>query len=420
MRRKIREIQSVISEIDNKKRADLLKLGTCLFLLFFSYPLLRTTTTSILITNFGAKASPYAWIYSVLALTFIVILINKLQNLLKSQTLYLLLSGLTSLFFLTFYFLLNYHSKIWAYPLYVLKEVYIVLLVHSILGHLNASIKEDVAKVVYGPLGALGSLGGIIGAFLTSFLVKTVGIQTLFLVGISFIFISNFFFWPTSEVPSKLQSRNKEKINPIESTKGARPFILLIAALVLLGQFIINIGNYQFNVQLADIFASSVDKTEYLGKVYGSINTLSLFIQITLVPFLFKYVKPFYTHLSIPLMYGASFLFSLIMGGSLIPITVTFVIFKGVDYSLFGSAKELLYFALDDIQKYGAKYGADMITYRLAKGVISLILIKISPSLTNILLGVCLVGWIVCLIPLFKQYKRLHQFQETSNEPNAL
>ena len=102
---------------------------------------------------------------------------------------------------------------------------------------------------------------------------------------------------------------------------------------------------------------------------------------------MFKYVKPFYTHLSIPLMYGASFLFSLIMGGSLIPITVTFVIFKGVDYSLFGSAKELLYFALDDIQKYGAKYGADMITYRLAKGVISLILIKISPSLTNILLG---------------------------------
>ena len=419
---KLAEIHQAFQKIEDKKKLDLFRLGFSLFLLFFSYPLLRSTTTSLLITHHGAKASPYAWIYSVLALSVVVSLINSLQNKLRSQHLYFLLSGGTTLFFFAFYVLLINQGNIWAYPLYVLKEVYIVLLVHSVLGHLNASVDESMAKLVYGPLGALGSLGGIIGAFLTSAVVKSVGEEILLLSGIVIVLLTNLFFWFTSEVEVKKNEKGEKekKPNPIASTKGARVFIFLIAMLVLLSQFIINIGNYQFNIQLADLFSSSIEKTEYLGKVYGTINLVSLVIQITILPILFRYVKPFYTHLSIPLVYGAAFLFSLLMGGSLIPLTITFVVFKGIDYSLFGAAKELLYFALSDLQKYGAKYGADMITYRLAKGLISLILIKIPTSLTNPLLGVCLGGWIVCLIPLFKQYKTLHKLQELPNESNVV
>lgn len=395
-------------------------MGFSLFLLFFSYPLLRSTTTSLLLTHHGAKASPYAWIYSVLALSVVVSMLNGIQNKIKSQNLFLLLSGGTTALFLFSYILLQKNGPIWAYPLYVLKEVYIVLLVHSVLGHLNASVDETLAKIVYGPLGALGSTGGILGAFLTSALVKDVGEGALFLSGVFIIFLSNLFFWFTDEVPVKKSVGHEKKPNPIASTKGARVYILLIAALVMLSQFIINIGNYQFNIQLNEIFADSVSKTEYLGKVYGTINTLSLIIQVSILPILFRYVKPFYTHLSIPMVFGVSFLFSFLMGGSLLPITMTFIVFKGVDYSLFGAAKELLYFALSDLQKYGAKYGADMIVYRFAKGLISLILIKLPGSLTNPLLGVCLGGWILCLIPLFKQYKKLHKLQESPNEPNAL
>ncbi|MCR9202948.1 MAG: hypothetical protein NXH75_00080 [Halobacteriovoraceae bacterium] len=422
MKIKLAEIHQAFKKIDQEKKLDLFRLGFSLFLLFFSYPLLRSTTTSLLITHHGAKASPYAWIYSVMALSIVVTLINSLQNKLKSQHLYLILSGGTTILFLIFYFLLIKLGNIWAYPLYVLKEVYIVLLVHSVLGHLNASVDEGMAKLVYGPLGALGSMGGIIGAFLTSGLVKSVGESVLLLSGIAIVLMTNLFFWFTSEVPIKRNPKGQQekKPSPIASTKGARVFIFLVAMLVLLSQFIINIGNYQFNIQLGDLFATSVSKTEYLGKVYGTINIVSLLIQITILPILFRYVKPIYTHLSIPLVYGAAFLFSLMMEGSLIPLTITFVVFKGVDYSLFGAAKELLYFALSDLQKYGAKYGADMITYRLAKGLISLILIKIPTSLTNPLLGVCLGGWIVCLIPLFKQYKTLHKLQESPNESNVV
>lgn len=419
MKIKLAEIHQAFIGIDRKKKLDLFRLGFSLFLLFFSYPLLRTTTTSLLLTHHGAKASPYAWIYSVVALSVVVTFINGFQNKLRSQYLYFFLSGGTTLLFFLFYFLLTSQGNLWAYPLYVLKEVYIVLLVHSVLGHLNASVDEGLAKLVYGPLGALGSMGGILGAFLTSALVKSLGESTLLLSGTAIILLTNIFFWFTSEVAIKKDNKG-EKPNPIASTKGARMFIFLIAMLVLLSQFIINIGNYQFNIQLGDLFTSSVSKTEYLGKVYGTINLVSLLIQVLILPVLFRYVKPFYTHLSIPLVYGVAFLISLLMGGSLIPLSITFIVFKGVDYSLFGAAKELLYFALNDLQKYGAKYGADMITYRLAKGLISLILIKIPTALTNPLLGVCLGGWIVCLIPLFKQYKTLHKLQESPNEPHVV
>lgn len=416
---KVREVNSVIWGLPNQQKRDLIGVGLTLFLIFFSYPLMRSTTTSLLLTALGVKASPYAWIYSVVALSFSVSILNSFQKKLRPQALFSLVVLITVILFVGLYFGYKAFGDLWTYPLYVLKEVYIVLLVHSVLGYINSSVEESVAKVVYGPLGAIGSLGGILGGLVTTALVKDVGVFALYFCGVFLIFSTLIFFRGTSD--NNVHLVEAKERSPLQSIAGIKSFVFLVATIVLLSQFVINIGNYQFNVFLGEAFKDSVSKTEFLGKIYASINSFSLVAQVIFLPFLLRYVPHFFTHLSIPIIYGGAFFMPLFFGGDgLMPMAMTFVVFKGLDYSVFGAAKELLYYALTDIQKYGAKYVADMITYRLAKGIISLILIKIPSNLINSLLGVCLVAWIFCLFPLFKQYKKYHDQLEDPDEPTPL
>ncbi len=405
--RKIAETHQTFLDLSSIEKKNLGLIGATLFLLFFSYPYLRTTTTSLLLTHHGVKASPYAWIYSVVCLSLVVSVLNFFQKRMRSQKIYLLGAFGTSAFFLFFMSLFKWHSPQWAYPLYVLKEVYIVMLVHSVLGHLNASIDEEKAKVVYGPLGAIGSLGGILGAFSVSLFVKNLGEDSFFFLGSFLIFLTGLIFWGTNN--QHVHLKDSKAKSPLDSISDIKGFVISVAAIVMLSQFVINIGNYQFNAFLNEAFKDTLGKTEFLGKIYGWINTCSLLMQLAVLPVLLKFVPPFLTHFAIPVIYGCAFFLGMSFGAGLMPMAITFIVFKGLDYSLFGAAKELLYYALTDIQKYGAKYVADMITYRLSKGLISLILIKIPSSLINGLLGVSVLAWVLCLIPLFKSYKKLHE-----------
>lgn len=287
------------------------------------------------------------------------------------------------------------------------------MLVHSVLGHLNASVHEEQAKVIYGPLGAVGSIGGILGAFSVSAFVQDWGEQNFLYLGVAIIILTGFVFLKTKNKEVHLVESKSH--SPLTSIKGIKSFVFSVAAIVILSQFVINIGNYQFNIYLNDAFSDSLGKTQFLGQVYGWINSCSLLIQVLLLPILLKFVPPYLTHLAIPLVYGLSYFVGMAFGDGLMPMAITFVVFKGLDYSLFGAAKELLYYALTDIQKYGAKYVADMISYRLAKGVISLVLIKLPSSMIGGLLGVSVIAWIICLVPLLRSYKKLHLYKKENS-----
>jgi len=104
----------------------------------------------------------------------------------------------------------------------------------------------------------------------------------------------------------------------------------------------------------------------------------------------------------------------------LFPLAMTFVVFKGTDYSLFSTVKELLYYGLNPRQKYGAKYIADILVYRFSKGIISVLLIVISSAnflnffklqsnmtLTTVLLFSFLIVWVFILKTLFKEREKL-------------
>ena len=404
----LKQVHLTFLSLSKREKLNIGVLGSIIFFLLFSYPLVRATTTSLFLTSFGASQSPYVWLYSVLFLGFSVTIYNVLQRDLSVYKLFFMTGFITLFVFLVAIWGYFSHREYWAYALYIWKEVYIILLIHSIFAFVNLTTSESVAKVIYGPFGAIGSLGGIFGGFSVSYLSRSFTERNILLIGIFIAFFATLLIWLVNTDNDKRLlnfEKEKKKISPIASISNVKGYVFCICLIIMMSQFVINLGNYQFNFYLEEAFPLKADKTNFLGLTYTYINSLSLVLQFALMPILFRFFSPVTLHFIIPVLFALFFFVSNIWGG----MATTFILMKGVDYSIFSGAKELLYFPLGDLQKYGAKYLADMVVYRFSKGLISLILILVpSSGMVGGLFYVSIFIWLAALLFLSKLYKKYH------------
>ncbi len=384
-------------------------VGLVMFGLLLTYPLIRSATDALFLEHFKAKNSPQVWLLSSFVLLGAISLLSTLQKKIKIQKLFFALTVITSAIFVGGSLIYQSgHNEI-LFGLYALKETYIVMLVHIALAHLNNVVNVEQAKVLYGPLGAFGSLGGIIGASLVSPLVKSFGVNQVFLYTPLLLILIGSIFYLTRPVEGEVKSVKENRPSPLASIKSVWKYVFWISLLISLTQFAINMGQFLFNLHFEKLFDDANSKAQALGQVYLSINILSLFVQVVVTPIVLKRFKSAYIHTFIPVLYlmvtylgfGLSVSSFFLVGGA-------YVVMKGVDYSLFSAAKELLYFPLDAEQKYGGKYVVDMVAYRFSKGLVSTFLIFFQGIfLVQVLLMLILVLWALTLIPLLKERHRL-------------
>jgi AAA family ATP:ADP antiporter len=407
------------NEIEAVKRKDILLATFSLFFVMFSYPAVRSTTKSIFLVNYGAKSSPHVWIYSVLTLMVIVTIFNSLQKMKGVKFLYSLVSIFTFLLFCSSLFFISKGLVFFSFVLFIWKEVYIVLVVHMIMGHLNTNVTSGIAKTFYGPIGAIASLGGVLGAIATKNLTFVTNTETILVLGGLIIPLSGLIFYNTSDPQNNIDSLNGEKkVSPFKSIGNVKKYVFLISVIILLSQFCINITTFKFNLVFDELISGKNLKTRYLGDLYTYMNGVSFLAQLVLVPIINNYFSNRSVHILVPALYGVVTMAAMSFGiGSVMPMAVSLVLYKGLDYSLFTVAKELLYFKLSDQQKYGAKYIIDVVVYRLGKGLISFVLIFVQDLFwVNILLYTFLLSWPLTLFMLFKEQKRLVLASENSNE----
>ena len=404
----LKQVHLTFLSLTKREKLNISVLGSIIFFLLFSYPLVRAVSTSLFLSSFGASQSPYVWLYSVLVLGVSVTVYNALQRDFSLTKLFFVTGVVTLLVFLVAIWGYFYHSEYWAYALYIWKEVYIILLIHSIFAFVNLTTPESVAKVIYGPFGALGSLGGILGGFAVSNFSRSFTERNILLVGVFIAFLSTLLIWlvDTNNDKHLLNfEKEKKKLSPLASIHNVKCYVFCICLIIMMSQFVINLGNYQFNFYLEESFPLKADKTNFLGLTYTYINSLSLGLQFVLMPILFRLFSPVTLHFIIPILFALFFFVSNLWGG----MATAFILMKGVDYSIFSGAKELLYFPLGDLQKYGAKYLADMVVYRFSKGLISLILILVpSSGMVGGLFYASIAIWLVALLCLSKLYKKYH------------
>ena len=406
-----KDLKSQLVGLSQDKRQGLLLGSLSLFFLFFSYPMIRSAAEAIFLDIYGAKKSPHVWFYSIIALSFTVSIFNKFQATNSIRRIFWCIGGLTALVFGSSLYSLHSGSNAFAYVFYIWKEVYIVLMVHTVLAFINSILSYKVAKTIYGPMGALGSIGGILGGFITSRYSSLLGgAEGIAVTGTLFVLVACLCFHLTGkrfDQLDKIDDRKSE--SPLHSIIEIRKYVILIALVVIFSQFCINLANFKFNLLLERFVHTKAEKVSYLGNLYSSINGISLFMQILIIPLLFNLVKNSTIHFFIPIFFFLVSGLSFSLGtASLFPVMLTFVLFKGTDYSLFAAAKEMLYFPLIARQKFGAKYVVDMLVYRLAKGVISLVLVFYqSETFIEYCLGICLIGWFFVLIPLFRTQEKI-------------
>jgi AAA family ATP:ADP antiporter len=419
MKKSLNQIRDHLVSMPQEKKMVVLYIGVAIFFLFFSYPFMRSTITSLFIESYGAAKSPYVWLCSILSLSMSVTIYNRIFHFFRPHQVFIGTGVLSVLLFLLGTLGLYLQGSLWLYFLYVLKETYIILLVHSAFAFINITLEEETAKVIYGPLGAIGSIGGLLGGAVVAMLSGHLSEVLILLLGTIFIFLSSASFYKTrnlivDKVRELIVDNDNKKLSPLKSLTGVRSYVLCIALLVILSQFVVSITNYKFNFFLESNFALVDEKTAFLGKVYSYTNALSLLIQFFVMPLLFKTFSPVFVHFVVPVLMGSLF-FTLGQWGAM---GAAFIMVKGLDYSIFSGAKELLYFSLSDIQKYGAKYVVDMIAYRLSKGLISLILILIPTSgIVVWLFTASLIMWILTLCVLKNIYDKLHG--EYHEQPNT-
>jgi len=377
------------------------------FLVIFNYPLIRASTTSLFFEAYGAKSTPLAWAFAVVFLTISIFLCNRLQKKQSVQMVFAVASILSAVIFLAGSLSIFQENKLFAFFSFIWKEICIVIQVHLLLGYANNYFNKHDFRVLVGPVGAIGSLGGIFGGLLTTALSENGGTILVLQTGVSFVILPIVFFILTK----RINNIGVEHTSPVASldTPDLKKYVLYICGMVAMAQFIINIADFKFNLAFEAAVATSDLRTAYLGNIYTWTNGLTFVFQFLVLPFVLLRVSERNLHLFIPLSYLLCIVALMIAPQiGLIPVASLYIYFKAADYSFFSAGKEILYQPLSGMQKYGAKYLTDMLVYRSSKALIAVLLIYLQSSLIlDIMMMAFLCLWLLVVMKLFGLHRKL-------------
>lgn len=405
-----------LKELEPEFKRNTLFISIAFFFALFSYPFTRSVTQSLFYDFYTAQDYSLATFFSVLALIIVIYFSNKFQEMIGAQKLLAMICALAVALFGVSYFLLNQGQSSAAFYMFAVKESYIVLLIHLILAYANSVFSLEQIKRLSGPLGAIGSIGGVIGGQLTSFVSGKYGVLSAFSIGLFGIAMCAITFMFTKRII--LTRKEAMESSPLKSVKNVKKYVFLIAAIVAVSQWVIFIADLQFNMVFESAFETKSERASYLGNLYSMVNGFSLLIQFVILPWLMIKVSNKKIFFAVPLFFLILILGGFGLGaGSLLASATVFVSLKGADYSVFNAAKEVMYYPLDRMQKFGAKYITDMFIYRLSKALIAFLMARVLLEYSvfknvfglTVLQSFFIILWVILLITLLKEQINLNK-----------
>ena len=146
LKRLFNEFVSAVKE----NKGIFLPIFGCFFLVLFSYSFIRPLTQALYLTAMGSEHLPHVWIISALAMAVTVWLYNKFVTTSKPLVLYTISNFIAITFFLVFFFHFSAENKAFSTLAYIVKDIYVVILIEQLWSFCNATFSEDRAKTVYG------------------------------------------------------------------------------------------------------------------------------------------------------------------------------------------------------------------------------------------------------------------------------
>jgi AAA family ATP:ADP antiporter len=388
-------------------------LGLLAFFILASYGLARPPIESIFLADHTSKGLPWAWLAVAAGMVAVV---GALGRHLARTDLATLLGQVLGASMLLLALLLGARAVRLpgaAFLLYVWKDLYIVVLVEVFWTFANSLYALKTARWIYGLFGVLGSLGSASAGFAVTFLSKTAGISserlplTLFPVLLAAWAVSRWLVRHGEPV------RAPPRAAPPSIADGVRllrksAYLPYVFALICIVQVVITLVEYQFNGLVELQYAQVELRTRFLGQVYGFTETGAMVLH-GLTGVVLRALGVAGTLLAIPTVLGAG-LVSFLAAPRVAVIAAVRVAAKACDYSLFRNAKEMLYLPLDYDEKTRGKAFSDMLSYRVAKGGASALLLLLTflkaPAAAVAVLALALIaGWIATTVVIARRYR---------------
>jgi AAA family ATP:ADP antiporter len=354
---------------------------------------------------YGSENEPWAWLGVAVVATIVVSLYAKFaaQMALSRLCAYAVLVSAGVLLLLLGALYLDVPGT--PYLLYLWKDVYIVVLIELFWSIANSIFPLKTAKWLYGLLLVMGSMGAITGGRLAKYLAGTVGTEAALWAVIPLLLLC------------LALGRFVPYVGKSESTRadlwvGLRvlrksQYLGLLLAIVAVIQVAITLIDYDFSVVVQATYPDDDMRTGVLSDVFSTINAVALVLQLG-TGVLIALIGLRGALLGVPLVLGGclvAFLVSPVFG----VMMVAKVASKALDYSIFRAAKEMLYLPLTQPEKTQGKAVVDMLTYRVAKGgasIVLLVLKKLGAPLfmaSGVALG--MVGiWLVLTVVVVRRY----------------
>lgn len=352
-------------------------LCTMAFFLMMTYAIARPASESLFLSAYGSKSLPYVWIAVAIAVLVVVSFYNRAVVQTGLLTLFVKAIGIISAFLILLILARNAHVPGATFVLYIWKDVYIIVLIEIFWSFANTVFPIRTAKWAYGLFCIMGSMGGIIGNLGVGKLAATWGTSDVLwmilpvfaMLGLTCIFFRRIVgdVEPTSKDP---QDRDLRAGWNVLRKSSYLVFLLFLIATV---QIAITLIDYQYNKLLEVTYVATNERTAIIGQIYAMIDMTSLTLQL-MTGLILSYVGVPLTLLAIPFVLGLA-IGGFVMWPGFFALAIAKIISKSTNYSIFKAAKEILYIPLNYKEKTQGKAIVDILSYRFAKGLASLVLL---------------------------------------------
>lgn len=343
------------------------------------YEMVRTTANTLFVTAYGKRWLPLGMGLVPLGVTAVLYIYGRLLSWLGPRGT-LRVTTLGAIVTMT----LCWAGVRFQIPgtraiLFVFKESYVVLLIEQIWSYIDSMLTKDSARRLNGPICGVASIGAVTGGELLYRLSAPWGTLTMVVmaavVTVPALFFGDLAYRRFGEPPDRPKT-STHKRGLIEALgldlfKKQR-ILLIIIGLVASAQLVAAAQELLFKSLLQDTYPNPDVQNAISGRFYMWLNLAAMFFQFVATPLLLSVLPYSVIHLLIPCVHLVTLAYAFMDSSSLFRAGLSYFVFKSLDYSLFRSAKELLYVPLSFDTRYRAKEIIDVLGYRLSKGATSL------------------------------------------------
>lgn len=392
-------------------------LALLAFLLMVSYAVARPAAESLFLEAHGADSLPWAWLLVALTAAAAVAIYDRLV---PGRELLAVFGGAATaagavLAVLLLALLAGVPGA--TYGLYAWKDVYVIVLVEAFYMFADSVFPIRTARWVYGGLGVMASVGGIVGNLAGGRLAVAWGTaDTLWLV-LPLLALMVGVAWGLSRLAGHTAPAViGERPGLLAGLKvvGRSRYLGLMLALVVTLQLTVTLVDLQFSQAVEVAFTDADQRTAAIGQVYAAIDTGTLLLHAASGLILRVAGAPLIL-LAVPLILGSA-----VGVQVLLPLYAAAALAKwaskAFDYSVHRTARELLYIPLGMRQKTEGKAVVDILGYRVAKGLAAVLVLVIQALGAASGLGLVTLGavgvWLALAATLGRRFRRVVSREE--------